>query len=135
MRKMMIIAAIPLACFTGATAIAGPPTKPLPAETATAAQAEPQAADAGKPAPAPATPNDKAVVTKKVADEWGKYDTEKKGSLTQAQFAKWMADLRASAGQAPPDANWLGLAFTQTDANADKKVSEEELTRFLLTGA
>lgn len=131
MRKLMIIAAIPLACLTGVAAIAGPPTKPLPAEAAPTAQTEPQAGDAAKSAPA----NDKTIVTKKVADEWGKYDTEKKGNLTQVQFAKWMGDLRASAGQAPPDANWLGLAFTQTDTNADKKVSEEELTRFLLTGA
>ena len=127
MRKTMIIAATPLAFLIGSAAFASPP-KPLPAEAA--AQAEPQAA---KDAPAPA--NDKVVVAKKVADEWAKYDAEKKGSLTQTEFAKWMADLRASAGQAPPDANWLGLAFTQTDANADKKISEEELTRFLLTGA
>jgi hypothetical protein len=46
-----------------------------------------------------------------------------------------MGDLRASAGQPAPDAHWLGLAFTQTDADADKKISEEELKRFLLTGA
>ena len=129
MRKTMIIAATPLAFLIGSAAFASPP-KPLPAEAAATAQAEPQAA---KDAPAPA--NDKVVVAKKVADEWAKYDAEKKGSLTQAEFAKWMADLRASAGQAPPDANWLGFAFTQTDANADKKISEEELTRFLLTGA
>ena len=53
----------------------------------------------------------------------------------EREFAKWMGDLRTSAGQPAPDANWLGLAFTQTDADADKKISEEELKRFLVTGA
>jgi hypothetical protein len=121
MRKIMILASLSLAPLTASAAIAGP-EKPTPA------QATPEAA---KPAPA----NDSAVVGKKVAEEWSKYDTAKKGHLTQDEFAKWMGDLRASAGQPAPDANWLSLAFTQTDADADKKVSEEELKRFLLTGA
>lgn len=116
MRKIMILASLSLAPLMATAAIADP-EKP-----ATAQPAKPAA-------------NDSAAVGKKVADEWSKYDTAKKGHLTQEEFAKWMGDLRASAGQPAPDANWLGLAFTQTDADADKKVSEEELKRFLLTGA
>jgi hypothetical protein len=120
MRKIMILASLSLASLMATAAIAGP-------EKPTLAQGAPEAAKS--------TANDSAVVGKKVAEEWSKYDTAKKGHLTQEEFAKWMGDLRASAGQPAPDANWLGLAFTQTDADADKKVSEEELKRFLLTGA
>lgn len=120
MRKIMILASFSLAPLMATSAMAGP-------EKATPAQGAPEAA---KPAA-----NDSAVVGKKVAEEWNKYDTAKKGHLTQDEFAKWMGDLRSSAGQPAPDANWLGLAFTQTDADADKKVSEEELKRFLVTGA
>ena len=120
MRKIMILASLSLAPLMASAAMAGP-------EKSTPAQAAPEAT---KPAA-----NDSAAVGKKVAEEWSKYDTAEKGHLTQEEFAKWMADLRASAGQPAPDANWLGLAFTQTDADADKKVSEEELKRFLLTGA
>lgn len=120
MRKIMILASLSLAPLMASAAIAGP-EKPTPAQGAP---------EAGKPAT-----NDSAVVGKKIAEEWSKYDTAKKGHLTQDEFAKWMGDLRANAGQPAPDANWLGLAFTQTDADSDKKVSEEELKRFLLTGA
>ena len=116
MRKIMILASLSLAPFMASAAITDPE--------------KPTTAQAAKPAA-----NDGAAVGKKVADEWSKYDTAKKGHLTQEEFAKWMSDLRASAGQPAPDANWLGLAFTQTDANTDKKISEEELKRFLLTGA
>ena len=112
MRKIMILVSLSLAPLMATSALAGP-QKPTPAQAA----------------------NDGAVVGKKVAEEWSKYDTAKKGHLTQEEFAKWMGDLRASAGQPAPDANWLGLAFTRTDADADKKISEEELKRFLLTGA
>ena len=120
MRKIMILASLSLASFMATSAMAEP-------EKPASAQAAPETA---KPAA-----NDSAVVGKKVAEEWGKYDVAKKGHLTQEEFAKWMGDLRTSAGQPAPDANWLGLAFTQTDADADKKISEEELKRFLVTGA
>ena len=120
MRKIMILASLSLAPLMATSALAGP-EKPTPAQGAPEVAAKPVA-------------NDSAAVGKKVAEEWSKYDTAKKGHLTQEEFAKWMADLRTSAGQPAPDANWLGLAFTQTDADADKKVSEEELKRFLSTG-
>ncbi len=120
MRKIMILASLSLAPLMASSALAGP-EKPTPAQ--------------GAPESAKPAANDSAVVGKKVAEEWSKYDTAKKGHLTQDEFAKWMGDLRSSAGQPAPDANWLGLAFTQTDADSNKQVSEEELKRFLLTGA
>jgi hypothetical protein len=131
MRKIMIFASLPLASLMATAAIAGPEKS---ADKAATEQASPEAkpADTAKPAGAA---NDSAVVGKKVAEEWSKYDAGAKGHLTQAEFGKWMGDLRASAGQPAPDANWLGLAFTQTDSDSDKKISEEELKRFLVTGA
>lgn len=120
MRKIMILASLSLVPLMATSALAGP-QKPTPAQ--------------GAPETAKPAASDSAAVGKKVTEEWSKYDTAKKGHLTQEEFAKWMADLRASAGQTAPDANWLGLAFTQTDANADKKISEDELKRFLLIGA
>ena len=84
MRKIIIIASLSLAPLMATAAFAGP-------EKPTQVQAAPEAA---KPAA-----NDSAVVGKKVAEEWSKYDTAKKGHLTQEEFAKWMGDLRASAGQ------------------------------------
>jgi hypothetical protein len=120
MRKIMILASLSLAPLMATAAIADP-------EKPTAAQAAPEAT---KP-----VANNSAAVGKKIAEEWAKYDTAKKGHLTQEEFAKWMADLRASAGQPAPDANWLGSAFKQTDADSNKQISEEELKRFLLTGS
>ncbi len=120
MRKIMILASLSLAPLTATMAVAAP-------EKLTQVQAAP---DEAKPAA-----NDGAVVGKKVAEEWSKYDTAKKGYLSQDEFAKWMGDLRASAGQPAPEANWLSTAFAQTDADSNKQISEEELKRFLLTGA
>jgi hypothetical protein len=120
MRMILILVSLSLASPTASAAMASP-EKPTPAQNAP---------EAAKPAA-----NDSIVVGKKVAEEWSKYDVAKKGHLTQEEFAKWMGDLRASAGQPAPDANWLGLAFTQTDVDSNKQISEEELKRFLLTGA
>jgi hypothetical protein len=120
MRKIMILASLSLASLTASAAMANP-------EKPTSAQNAPEAA---KPAV-----NDSTTVGKKIAEEWSKYDVANKGYLTQEEFAKWMSDLRVSAGQPAPDTNWIGLAFTQTDVDSNKQISEEELKRFLVTGS
>ena len=58
MRKIMILASLSLAPLMASAAIAGP-EKPTPAQGAP---------EAGKPAT-----NDSAVVGKKIAEEWSKY--------------------------------------------------------------
>jgi Ca2+-binding EF-hand superfamily protein len=88
------------------------------------------AQEAAQPAPAEGA-NPKAAVAAKVEGDFSKYDLGKKGHLTREEFGKWMSDLRTAASQPAPDANWIGSAFTQTDTDADKKISPAELTAFL----
>jgi hypothetical protein len=81
------------------------------------------------------TPKPQSVtIDEKVGMDWPRYDAGGKGHLTKAELDQWFKDLRASAGDAAPDAKWLGTAFGQTDTNKDKKVSREELTAFLSSG-
>ncbi len=124
MRKMMILAGLSLASFTATSGLAEP-EKPTP-EKAQQAQAAPETA---KP-----TANDSSIVSKKVAEDWDTYDVAKKGHLNREEFSRWMADLRKNAGQPAPEASWLDLAFAQTDVDADKKITKEELKRFLAPG-
>lgn len=100
--------------------------------SSTAAIAQDASAGAAPAAPAAAQP-DAAAIGDKVKADWAKYDNGNKGSLTKAELGKWLGDLRKDAGQPAPDANWQASAFTQADANADKKVSSDELTAFLST--
>ncbi len=95
---------------------------PAPAETALAP---------AEPATAPTKP---ATIADVVASDWSKYDLGAKGHLTQAEFDKWLTDLRAAANQSAPDAVWLKQAFTQTDTDKDTKVTSAELTKFLSAG-
>lgn len=95
------------------------------------------AQDAGTTAPAPAdaaAKPDAAAIGDKVKADWAKYDSGNKGHLTKAEVGKWLTDLRTSAGQPAPDANWQASAFTQADADSDKKVTSAELTAFLAAG-
>lgn len=75
-----------------------------------------------------------AAIADKVKADWPKYDTGNKGHLTKDELGKWLGDLRTAAGQPAPDATWQTTAFIQTDTNADKKVSVDELTAFLAAG-
>lgn len=111
MRRLMIAGAIALSIPAIASAA------PTPAQTS----------------PAPA--DTKTAVVEKIKADWPKYDVGGKGHLTRAELAKWLADLRVAAGQPAPDAEWQKSAFVQTDTNSDTKVSIEELTAFLTSGA
>ena len=107
------------------------------------ASAKPREQSASEPAPAPApmpvaspAPADpKIAVAEKIKVDWPKYDVGAKGHLNRAELLKWLADLRAAAGQPAPDAEWQKSAFVQTDTNSDTKVSVEELISFLTAGA
>ena len=107
------------------------------------ASAKPREQSASEPAPAPApmpvaspAPADpKIAVAEKIKVDWPKYDVGAKGHLNRAELSKWLADLRAAAGQPAPDAEWQKSAFVQTDTNSDTKVSVEELISFLTAGA
>jgi hypothetical protein len=77
---------------------------------------------------------DTAAIADKVKADWANYDAGNKGHLTKDELGKWLGDLRTAAGQPAPDAAWQATAFSQTDSNADKKVSVDELTAFLASG-
>jgi hypothetical protein len=123
--------AAPTADQTSAPEAAGT-TSPAPASTMPAdpATSSPAPADTTNATPAPTTAPAKSVADV-VAADWAKYDTANKGSLNKAQFGKWMAALRTSAGQPAPDAAWLKTAFAQTDTDKNAKISSAELTAFL----
>ena len=87
------------------------------------------------PAASPAPADPKTAVAEKIKVDWPKYDVGAKGHLNRAELSKWLADLRAAAGQPAPDAEWQKSAFVQTDTNSDTKVSVEELITFLTAGA
>lgn len=87
------------------------------------------------PSPAAAPADNKAAVAEKIKADWPKYDVGAKGHLTRPELAKWLTDLRLAAGQPAPDAEWQKGAFVRTDSNSDAKISLEELTAFLTSGA
>ena len=101
-------------------------------------QSTPEPAPAAEMAPAPAataSSDQKMAIAEKIKVDWPKYDTGAKGHLNRAELAKWLADLRAAAGQPAPDTEWQKSAFVQTDTNSDTRVSVEELISFLTAGA
>lgn len=122
MRKPMLASAIAL--MIPATGMAAPDPAPSPAP-APAAQAS----------PAPAPVDNRVAVAEKIKADWPKYDAGAKGHLTRPELAKWLTDLRLAAGQPAPDAEWQKGAFVRTDSNSDAKISLEELTAFLTSGA
>jgi phosphate-selective porin len=129
MRTMITAVAIALALPAMAKAATPEPdAAPAPAASVVSQAESPQRE--ATPAASTASP-----VAEKVAADWAKYDGGNKGSLTRAEFGKWMTDLRASASQPAPDASWLKSAFLQTDTDKNAKVTAAELTAFLTAGA
>jgi Ca2+-binding EF-hand superfamily protein len=82
--------------------------------------------------PQPGTAADPVAAT--VAAEWATYDADRSGSLSKAEFTKWMVALREKAPAPQPVADvsaWANAAFAQADADRSKSVSQDELQRFL----
>ncbi|ATY32347.1 EF-hand domain-containing protein [Sphingomonas psychrotolerans] len=68
--------------------------------------------------------------------DFGTYDKDANGSLSQAEFGVWVSGLRKASEPAfapgSADANvWVGQAFAQADADKNKSVSQAEVTNFL----
>ena len=129
MRKLMAASAIAL--MLPAIVVAKPKEKPAP-DPVPASQMAPSPAPVPEAPRAPADP--KMAIAEKIKADWPKYDVGAKGHLNRTELAKWLADLRAAAGQPVPDAEWQKSAFVQTDTNSDTKVSAEELISFLTAG-
>ncbi len=130
MRKLMAASAIAL--MFPAIVMAKPKEQSAP-EPAPTAEMAPAPAPMPQASPAPADP--KMAIADKIKVDWPKYDVGAKGHLNRAELAKWLADLRATAGQPAPDVEWQKSAFVQTDTNSDTRVSVEELISFLTAGA
>jgi hypothetical protein len=105
----------------------------VPATGVAASDPAPAPSPATQASPAPA--DTKAAVAEKIKADWPNYDVGAKGHLTRPELAKWLTDLRVAAGQLAPDVEWQNGAFVRTDSNSDAKISLEELTAFLTSGA
>lgn len=124
------------------------PATSTPADPATTAQATPQstpapATEAAQPTPSqpaaqataqPAASQDQ--VAQAVNRDFGTYDKDANGTLSQAEFGTWISTLRRAAEPtfqpgSPTAATWVGLAFAATDLDKNKTVDKTELTTFL----
>lgn len=116
---------------------ATPATPAANAQAATPAPADPATA-AATPAPASPAAAPGAQVADVVNSEFGTYDKNKDGKLSQAEFGAWMTALRTKADPSLRDdaANkaWVAQAFSQADSDKSKSISKDELTNFLAQG-
>lgn len=111
-------------------------------QTATAQEsAQPAAPAEATASTAPASPAAQpASGTEQVASvvkaEFGTYDADKSGTLSDAEFGKWMTALRKASEPtlqetSPELKTWINTAFASADSDKSKSISEGELTSFL----
>ncbi len=135
-------AAVPATPAPPTTADSQPQTMPATPTTpaANAQAANPAPADPATAAATPASPAAApgAQVADVVNSEFGTYDKNKDGKLSQAEFGAWMTALRTKADPSIKDdaANkaWVAQAFSQADSDKSKSISKDELTNFLAQG-
>lgn len=123
---------------------AQPGTQPAqPAQPAQPTQPTPEAVPGGasgagtasaQPPAQPAATQDQ--VAQAVSRDFGSYDKDSNGMLSDVEFGAWMSALRKASEPAfvpgSPDANvWLGQAFAAADADKSKAINQAELTNFL----
>lgn len=107
------------------------------ADTTTAQTAPAPGSDATATAQAaPASAN--AQVAAVVEAGFPKYDVDKDGKLSDAEFKQWISDLKTAeiAAEGKPADNaavtqYAGAALTAADKNKDSVVTKAELTSFL----
>lgn len=125
----------------------------LTASPALAQSVTPADPAAGAATMAPASPADAAAATTPagtsptspvsqvatvVETEFPAYDADKSGDLNKAEFARWVATLKAeelkTTGKTMAQAEvskWAAGAFVTADADKNKIVSKAELTAYL----
>lgn len=133
-------AAQPAAAATPSTAAQQPTAAATPAATATPSAAPQTAAPAASTAPAAATAeqqpaNSADAVAAVVSADWSKYDADKDGNLSKAEFGAWMTALREQnpaqkAAVKDPEA-WTTAAFAMADKDKSGAVDKTELAGFL----
>jgi hypothetical protein len=124
-----------------ATQTAPVPSVPTPpAGAATTGQTAPVPTAPAAPQPAQtAAATDPSHVEQIIGREFGAYDKNKDGKLSQAEFDTWMVALKtasdpATRADAPATRAWLGAAFAQADLDKSRDVTQAELTGFLTQG-
>jgi len=134
-------AATPAPATEAAQPTPGQPAQP--AQPAQPNQPAPEAVPGGtsgagtasaQPAAQPAATQDQ--VAQAVSRDFGSYDKDSNGMLSDVEFGAWMSALRKASEPAfvpgSPDANvWLGQAFAAADADKSKAINQAELTNFL----
>lgn len=117
------------------------PTVPVPtqAPAAPAATGVVPVQPVPTPAPAVAAKPTQAEVAQAVDQQFGTYDRDANGALSQAEFSAWMSALKAQANaraaSAAEEAAWNNAAFRQADHDRSATVTKVELTGFLVKGA
>jgi hypothetical protein len=106
-----------------------------PSAQTTSAPADPSAQST---AAAPAAESRAATVQKLVDAEFPTYDANSNGDLDQAEFSKWVLALQGASGDPKAAAmdetaknSWAKAAFASADADKSKKVSKDEMNKFL----
>lgn len=112
------------------------PAQGVAQDTGTAAPAQPATgvAETAKPDATPAATQEQ--VAQAVGRDFGGYDKDADGKLSQAEFADWMGSLRKASepGFQPGTAEattWSNQAFTSADTDKNASVNKQELTVFL----
>lgn len=117
--KKLHFAAVLCAFSAPAFAQTAPPSAPPMSEPA-------PPSDAAPPASAPS-----ASIADAVSADFPKYDKDKSGELSKAEFGAWISEAKTKGGGAAPDKKALGEAFMKADSDSSKTVSAAELTSFL----
>ncbi len=96
------------------------------------------AAEPPTPAPVPvaAEPTKEQQVATIVEDEFPVYDGDKNGTLSKAEFTKWVSVLRQKSDPPQPTTGavatkWFVQAFTVADVDKNKTVTKAEMMKFL----
>jgi PPE-repeat protein len=121
--------ATPADAATTAQATPAPQT-----ETAQPTPAQPAATASAEPAAQPAATQDQ--VAQAVSRDFGTYDKDANGTLSQAEFGSWISTLRKASEPtfkpgSPEAETYVGQAFAATDLDKNKSIDKTELTTFL----
>ncbi|HEX7872273.1 MAG TPA: EF-hand domain-containing protein [Sphingobium sp.] len=135
---MLKFTAISIAALAASTAYAQAPQaapSAAPVDSAAPATAADPAATTAQAAPA-ATAN--AQVAAVVEAGFPKYDADKDGKLSEAEFKQWISDLKAqemAAHGKPADpaavSQYAAAALASADRDKDGVVTKQDLTTFL----
>ena len=113
---------VPQTAVDPATSTTAPATAAAPAQTAEAAPAA-----------------DGTQVASAVDTQFGTYDKNADGKLSQAEFSSWMVALKTASDPATKAGSaetkkWVGAAFAQADTDKNKSLDKAEVTGFLTKG-